>query len=228
MLDFLKRKEENKARYLHVGIDMKGVEKWCESNKVSLEDGYVKAFSRVKELIGTQVEQKIPILSFLVLNWQQKERNELLKVFKEFIEGEFLRDFLTKNKVRVTLLGKWYDLPTELVGGLKKIVGETKDYDYFFLNFCLNYDGQEEIVDAFKIIVRQLMAGKLSADNITKGVVKENLYTSYFVAPDLMIKNSDSKMDGFFLWDCVGAKRVFTGKDFPDFSGADFERVLKG
>lgn len=227
MFDFLKKKEENKARYMHVAIDTKGVEKWCEENKVSLEDGYVKAFSRVKELMEGQVEQKIPILSFLVLPWSLEKRKELLKRFKELIEGDFFREHVAKNKVKVTLLGKWYDLPSEILELVKKLGEETKDYDAFFLNFCLNYDGQEELVDAFKIMGRQLLAGKLSAENINKETIKENIYSSYFVPPDLMIKNSDSTMDAFFLWDCVGARRVFTGKDFPELEKSDFERVLK-
>jgi len=227
MFDFLKRKEENKTRYMHVALDIKGVKKWCEKNKVSLDDGYIRAFSRIKEILEVQVEQNIPILSFLILPLEQKKREELLKSLKEFIEGDFLQDYLVRNKVRMTLLGKWYDLPSELLESLKKVVKCTKEYDSFFLNFCLNYDGQEELVDAFKIIARQLMAGKLSADNITKETIKENIYSSYFIAPDLGIKNSESKIDSFFLWDCVGAKRVFTGKDFPDFGKSDFEKVLK-
>lgn len=226
MFDFLKKKEAGKARYLHVAVDTKGVEKWCEKNKASLEEGYKKSFSRVKEMIEVQTEEKIPILSFLILPLGQEKKKELLEAFKEFLEG--MLDFLIKNKIRLTLLGKWYDLPSELLEKLKEAVGETKDYDTFFLNFCLNYDGQEEIVDMMKIVVRQVMAGKLSADNINKEAVKENLYTSYFVPPDLMIKNSDNKMDSFFLWDCVGAKRVFTGKDFPELEKKDFERILEG
>jgi undecaprenyl pyrophosphate synthase len=39
-------------------------------------------------------------------------------------------------------------LPQHTVDAVKKILDETKDYDCYFLNFCLHYDGQEEIVDA--------------------------------------------------------------------------------
>lgn len=224
----MKRKEESKVRYMHVAVDIKGVEKWCEENKAGLEDGYTKSFSRIKEIVEMQVEQKIPLLSFLILPLGQEKKKELLNSFKEFIEGEFLKEFLVRNKIRVTLLGKWYDLPAEIVESLKKLLEETNSYDHFFLNFCINYDGQEEILDAFKLIARQIEAGKLSMDKINKETIKENIYSSYFIGPDLMIKNSDSKMDAFFLWDCVGAKRVFTGKDFPEFNKGDFEKVLKG
>lgn len=227
MFPFLKRREESKADYMHIAIDIKGVSGWCEENKVSLEDGYIKCFSRIKEIIEVQAEQKIPILSFLILPLGQEKVIELLKCFKEFVERDFFKNYLKENKVRVTLIGKWYDLPSEVLESLKRIVEETKDHSDLFLNFCLNYDGQEEMVDAFKIMARQMIAGKLDADSVTKGTIKENIYTSFFVAPDLMIGNSDNKMSGFFLWDCVGARRVLTEKDFPDFSGSDFEKVLR-
>jgi undecaprenyl diphosphate synthase len=226
MLPFLKRKEENKLKYSHVAMDIKGVANWCEKNKVSLEDGYIKSLARVREIIEIQGEQKIPILSFLILSLDEERKTELLKCFKEFVEGDFLKNYLREKEVRVTLLGKWYDLPSELLDSLKRTVEETKDNDNLFLNFCLNYDGQEELVDAFKIIARQLMAGKLDVSNITKETIKENVYSSYFPAPNLVIRNGDNKADSFFLWDGVGAKSVFTGKDFPDFSKGDFEKIL--
>jgi len=154
MFDFLKRKEESKVKYLHVAIDTKGVEHWCEKNKVSLEDGYLRSMVRIKELLQVQVEQKIPVFSFLILPLDSKKesRTALLKNFKEFIESAFLRTHLIQNKIRVTLLGKWYDLPAELLEGLKKIVEETRYYDNFFLNFCLKYDGQEDFdaLDGFR------------------------------------------------------------------------------
>jgi len=226
MFNFLKRKEGSKTKYLHLATDLKGVEEWCEKNKVSLDDGYLKTFSRVKEIIKIQVEEKVPILSFLVLKLKE-DKKELLKEFKEFLEGDFLNQFIKEHKVKVTLLGKWYDLPAEIVERLKKLVEETRDYDYFFLNFCLNYDGQEEILDAVKILYRQIMAGKLSVENINKANIKENIYSSYFIAPDLMIKHQDKRLDNFFLWDSGGAKIVFTKKFFPDFSGDDLKKLLR-
>ncbi len=226
MFDFLKRKEESWVNYTHAAVNMDNVEKWCEDNKVNLEDGYLKCLARIKEIVEVQVEQKIPVLSFLILPLNKEKKTELLKCLKELLEGEF-KTYLKENGIRITLLGKWYDLPPEVLESLKRIVEETKDNTSLFLNLCLNYGGQEELVDAFKIMARQLIAGKLSTENISKETIKENIYSSYFPPPDLMIKNGDNVMGSFFLWDCVNAKVIFTEKDFPDFSKSDFEKALK-
>jgi len=228
VFDFLKRREEGKTRYMHVAIDATRLENWCEKHKVGFEDCYVRVFSRMKEHMAVQVEQKIPIMSFFVLHLKADRKEELLKLLKRFIEGKWLNNFLNENKIRVTFFGKWYDLPSELVDSLKKLVEMTKNYDYFFVNFCLNYDGREELVDAFKIINRQIMAGKLSPESVTQEVIKENIYTSYFLPPDLIIRDSRDKRNSFLLWDSVGAKIVSIEKFFPDFDKRDFEKVLKG
>lgn len=226
MFNFLRRKE-GQVKYLHVALDIKGVEAWSQENKASLEDGYLKSFNKLKEVMKMQVREGFPILSVLILPGDEKKNKELLNALKEFTEEEFFLDFLNENKIKITLLGKWYDLPFELLENLKKLMEQTKDYDGFFVNFCLNYDGKEEIVDAFKLIARQITAGKLSLENIGKELIKESIYSSYFIPPDIMVKNYDNKMDSFFLWDCVGARRVFTEKKFPDLDLKWLDKVLK-
>ena len=102
MFPFWKKKEESRARFLHIAIGTKGVKDWCGENKVSLEDGYLRSFSKIKEVMRTQVEGGIPILSLLILHLQQEERKELFLVLKEFIEGDFLKNFLNiKNKEKI-------------------------------------------------------------------------------------------------------------------------------
>ena len=110
---------------------------------------------------------------------------------------------------------------------VKKTLDETKDYDSFFVNFCLNYDGQEEIVDSCKLIIKQILANKLSESAINREIIKENLYTSYFIPPDLIIKSGEQKETSFLLWDSVGASIYFTRRAFPEFSLEELNRILE-
>ena len=88
--------------------------------------------------------------------------------FAKFLQWLKVNEKIHSNKVKVSALGKWYDLPSRGVEGIKEIIEETKDYDNFFLNFCVNYNGQEEIVDACRLIGRQIKAERLTVDNINK------------------------------------------------------------
>ena len=105
---------------------------------------------------------------------------------------------------------------------------ETKDYDSFFLNLCINYDGQEEIVDSCKLIGRQIAAGKLAPESITKEVIKENCYSSYFIPPDLIIKTGlKTKIAGVLLWDSLNATIFFVKKNWPELKQSDLQKALK-
>jgi len=227
MFNFLKNKEENSNKQLHVALDINNVEKWAEKQKIELPIAYQKCFLKIKELMELQVNNKTPIFSFLILPLNQTERTELLKSFCQFIDSKIFWQHLITNKVKVTLLGKWYNLPTENLNSLKRVVECSKDYDQFFLNFYLNYDGQEEIVDAVKLIYRQVLADKLSLENINPEMIKDNLYTSYFIPPTLIIKNEDNILNSFLLWDSVGAKMKITEKEFMELSVSEIDKMLK-
>ena len=85
----------------------------------------------------------------------------------------------------------------------KQVIESTKDYDFFFTNFCINYSGHDEIVDACRLIARQVKAGKIDPNSISRETIKENLYSSYFIPPDLIIKNGKATISGLLLWDSV-------------------------
>jgi len=158
----------------------------------------------------------------------EEKFSAFLDKFIEFFNFLKLHALVHENKIKITAIGKWYDLPGRAVDSIKDLVDETKDYDTFFLNFCINYDGQEEIVDACKLIARQIKADKLDVDAINKEVIKENIYSSYFLPPDLIIKNGLRKRtSGFMLWDSSDSEIYFTGKRFPEFTKTDFLNIVK-
>ena len=143
--------------------------------------------------------------------------------------NDFANNILVnKSRIKISVLGKWYHLPGRVVDSIKKAIEATKDYDSFFANFCINYNGQEEIVDALKIIGMQIKAGKMDPELIDKDLIKENIYASYFMPPDLMIKNGSRKeTSGFLLWDSVSTKLYFTNKLWPDFDKNEFMDAIK-
>ena len=145
-------------------------------------------------------------------------------MFNELSESKLIHE----NKIKISILGKWYNLPGRVVDAIKKAINDTRDYDSFFVNFCINYDGQEEIVDAMKLIGMQIKAGRMDPELIDKDTIKESIYSSYFLPPDLMIKNGSRKeTSGFLLWDSVNAKIYFTNKLWPDFDRTEFMDAIK-
>jgi len=193
---------------------------------VGLKENPSRGFSVINWLVDEQIKNKIPVLTFHITHRLDPDP-QTLTALNQFLESEEFLKKVNENKIKITILGKWYALPSSTIDAVKKIIDETKDYDGFFLNLCLNYSGQEEIVDACKLIVKQVLSNKLSDSAITKETVKENIYTSYFIPPDVLVKSGlQQKQTSFLLWDSVGAKLHFTNKLFPDFNLEDLRKIL--
>lgn len=228
----LEEKEGKQTRALrHLAITTHGMELWAVKQKKELGETYKKSFEIVRELIELQIEHNVPILTIHLLPEEGKKEEQFsvfLDEFISFFNALKMASIIHKNKIKVSALGKWYDIPGRAVDPIKEIIEETKDYDGFFLNFCINYNGQEEIVDACRLIARQIKADKLDVDVITKETIKDNVYSSYFLPPNLIIKNGKRKQTaGLLLWDSVYAEIYFTGKYFPDFTKADFLKAIE-
>jgi len=212
----------------HVALTMHGIRKWSEDHKVDLEKAYADSFELLKEIIEVQVKEKIRILSVYIIPGTMKQTVEITDKFIEFVNSLTNSDIINKNQIKVSVLGKWYDLPSRAIDPIKEIITETKDYDNFFLNLCVNYNGQEEIVDAMKMIARRVKADKLDPEAITTDMIKDNIYSSYFLPPNIIIKTGVKRRTfGFFLWDSCKSHIYFADKRFPEFTKSGFYKAIK-
>ena len=175
----------------------------------------------MKTFCKYQIKQEIPVLTINISSETDEEIAELTKYFKELEKDEDIH----KNKVRVFIIGRWFDLETELKESFKKIMEETKDYDSLFLNFCVKYDGQEEVLGVIKLLARKAMIGKVELEDLNKQQVKENLYTSYFTPPEIIIEPS-KKYSGLLLWDSKYAKIYQTKKHWLDLTTFDINKAI--
>lgn len=196
----------------------------------TIEELYRLKLKKTEEIIAIAIKLNIPIATFY-LTPLSIEKHESFPSIVDALTGFFellsKNKMIAENKVKISVLGKWYDLPDRAVEKIKKIMDETRDYNDFFVNFCVNYDGQQEIVDAARIIGRMIKAGRLDPDVITKPLIKENIYTSYFVPPELIIKNGRKELNSFLLWDSAHSLVYFTGKFFLGLNKNDFMAAVK-
>ena len=193
----------------HIAITMDGA--------ISGKHGYSDVFSKVIDSIKQQMKLNIPILTFYILPESKKDDeyvSELAQFLDELRKNEILK------KIKVSVLGKWYDLP--IVESIKGIIEATKDNEEYFVNFCINYDGQMEIVDACKLLARKIISEKIDADAISKEVIKDSLYSSYFIPPDIIIVTGKRNYKtSLLLWDSSDSILHFSNKNWNDFDRSD-------
>ncbi len=217
----------------HIAISMDGFTEWSKREGKSTMIAHKRGYENVQSIIRAAFRLDVPVVTFFLLPSIDKlkkikdprEYDKVMEMIYELFSNLIDEKILYENQVRVSVLGKWYDLSEEVVRPIKTILEQTKDYDKFFLNFCINYDGQQEIIDALRVLARKVE--KIDPDKITKAVVKDNLYSSYFVPPDLIVKTSkDHSLNGFLLWDSAEAEIYFSDIDFPDFKRGEFLKAL--
>lgn len=198
--------------------------------KTPIEQHFKNKLAKIKDFIDVQAQYDVPIFTIYLMSAEtRKDENfpAIVEAISSFFDDLAHEKKVHHNKIKISIMGKWYNLPGKAVDSIKKVSDQTKDYDKYFLNFCINYDGQEEIADACKIIGKKIEAEKMDPENISKDLVKENLYSSYFLPPELIVVMGGMKhLSGFLLWDSINAKIYFSDKSWNDFSSNDLLRAL--
>lgn len=213
----------------HVAFSIAGNIAWSKKKGVSASQAYQKSFEVIHEMLRLQVKREIPIITIYLLTGSMRTSENFPEFLDELVPFfDRLKDdrFIHENQVKVSVMGKWYDLPGRLVEPIKEVSEATRDYDRLFLNLCVNYDGQEEIVDACRLIARKIKAERMDIDQITKKEMKENIYASYFLPPDLIICTYKRYFTGLLLWDSVNSTVYFSPVLWPEFSEKEFDKAI--
>ncbi len=213
----------------HVAISLDDISGWCRGNNVNFAAGCERYFRNLKRLVELQVNLDVPIFTIYALPDDMDKLSDDYQAYSEFI-AKFFSELLNsqiiqEQKIKISIFGKWYRLPGRAVEVLKDSIEATKDHDRFFANFCIGYDGREEIADACRLIAKQVQSGKLDPDMITKENIKENIYSSYFLPPDVVFIYGERKLTGLLMWDSAYSGIAFADKPFMEFEEGDFEFV---
>ena len=209
----------------HIAIVVDGCEEFAQKKNEPITDVYKIEFLNIKNAIKVGTKLGIPIMTFF--SRTTKPADEEIDQLVEFFNLLLKWNLIHENQIKISVLGKWYNLPDRLIEPIKKVISETKDYDKHFINFCIQYDGQEEIVAACKLITQQVKLDKITPDKIGKALLKENIYASYFLPPDLMIVSGKKKtIGGLLLWDSPDTKIHFSEVLWPDFGREEFLKSI--
>ena len=78
------------------------------------------------------------------------------------------------------------------------------------------------------MVARKIKSSTLDPDSITKEEIKDNIYSSYFMPPEIIIITGKKKsLDGFLLWDSVKSKVYFSNKLWPDIKIDDLNVIIQ-
>jgi len=216
----------------HVVIIPDGNRRWAKERGLKAWEGHMAGADRIEEIVRKALEMKIGNISFWgssMDNLKKRplmEKKALLDIYEKYFKKLIDSDEVHQNEAKINIIGRWREqFPESLKKILESGIERTKNYKNYNLNFFLAYNGDDEMIEAIRKIVK-----KVGGDDarVTHELIKENLMTRDLPAVDLLIRTGGEPhlSTGFMMWDLANAQLYFSKKLFPNFFKKDFEIAI--
>jgi undecaprenyl diphosphate synthase len=183
----------------------------------------------VAEACGHLGIKYLTIFAFSTENWKrtQAEVSGLMRLFRRYLTRE--AQALFEAGVRVRFIGDRVRLDEPLVRMMDELELMTAENARVHLTVALNYGGRDEVARATKRMAREVAAGRLDPETVDETTLARFLDTCVLPDPDLVIRTSgEARISNFLLWQSAYAEYEFVDTLWPDFSRAEFARVITG
>lgn len=209
----------------HVAIIVDGNGRWAKERGLSRLKGHDAGFDNLCRLVPYIMSRGVKVLSLYVFSTENFKRAEnevghLMDLFVLMYKKE-LKSFM-KNNIKVVFSGRDEPLPKKVIKARNDLVEATKDNTGGIVNFCMNYGGRAEIMDAVKRIAKSGIDVEKLSDEDFRSYLYQDLPDI-----DLMIRTSgEERLSNFLLWQNSYAEFYFPKTKFPDFHEDDFDKAI--
>jgi short-chain Z-isoprenyl diphosphate synthase len=138
----------------------------------------------------------------------------------------------TRVPVRLRVIGRRDVLPGTLRDAIDDAAAISRPDGAITVTVALGYSGRDELLEAFRASVRDLVGAGTAPDDIAAGltseVLAEHLYTHGSSDPDLIIRTSgEIRLSGFLPWQSVYSEYYFSEAYWPAFREIDLLRAIR-
>jgi undecaprenyl diphosphate synthase len=214
----------------HVAIIMDGNGRWAKEQGQDRLFGHYQGVVSVRKVVEAATELGIPYLTlyaFSTENWDRPEQEVtgLMTLFVDTLSKEV--PDLHKNNIKLHFIGNIDMLPKDAKIALAEAAALTAQNTGLTLIIALSYSSRWELVEATKIIAQKVQNGQLAIEDINDATISENLSTSDFPDPALMIRTSgECRISNFLLYQLAYAELYFTDTRWPEFRKDDLVKAL--
>lgn len=212
----------------HVAIIMDGNGRWATNRGLKRSEGHLNGSKTLEKLALHAVDMGVKVLSVYAFSTDNFKRDKAevdylmnlsVKIFKVKFEK------VNKKGIKVVISGRRTDLRSDVVDAIEKLEEKTKDNTRGILNICLNYGGQEEIIDGAIKLAKDINLG-LDMKDFKREDFYHYLYQD--LPPiDLLIRTGgEFRISNFMLYQMNYSEFYFTNTLFPDFDKSEFNKAL--
>ncbi len=230
MTALLKASGDMASPPLHVAIVMDGNGRWATAKGLPRVMGHHKGAEAVRETVIGATDLGISYLTlfgFSTENWKRPEEEvgTLMGLLRLYLKNEVRK--LNDNGVRLRVIGERARLSSDIICLIEEGEALTKENTRLTLTLALNYGGRQEIVHAARRLLHDVMAGKISPEDVDEKSLGARLFAADIPDPDLIIRTSgEQRVSNFLLWQAAYAELLFVDTLWPDFSRADLKDAV--
>jgi undecaprenyl diphosphate synthase len=157
---------------------MDGNGRWARQRGLPRTEGHRAGEAALLDVLHGAIEIGVTTVSayaFSTENWRRtpEEVRFLMGFNKEVIRRR--RDELGALGVRIRWAGRRPRLWRSVIDQLEDAENYTRDNDRLTLQFCVNYGGRAELVDAMRAIAREVAAGTINPAKIDERTIDAHL-----------------------------------------------------
>lgn len=213
----------------HVAIIMDGNGRWATRQGLSRSAGHKEGAKTLEKIALHAIDVGIEVLSvyaFSTDNFKRsKEEVDYLMNLLILYFNKKLNKVIDKG-IKIVVSGRRENLSDEVLNAIDNVEKRTKDNKNGILNVCLNYGGQEEIIDASLKLHEDLNNGLIKREEINRESFYKYLYKD--LPPiDLLIRTGkEHRLSNFMLYQLYYAEIYFSDLYFPDFKEKDLDYYI--
>ena len=214
----------------HVAIILDGNRRWAKERGLPTLKGHQKGFENIQSLAPYIIDKGVKYLSVFAFSTENFKRSDdevkyLMDIFVNMFKKECTK--IHEENIKIVFSGRKENLREDVLEAMEYITEKTKNNTKGVFNICLNYGGQQEIVDATKRIVNDCISGNLDINQIDENLMYKYMYND-LPPVDLMIRTSgEERISNFLNYQISYAEMYFPKVYFPDFNKEDFELAIE-
>lgn len=206
----------------HIAFIMDGNGRWAKKKGLPRTLGHKAGCDVISDIYHHCYSSGIKIMSlfaFSTQNWNRpkQEVSLLFKYLENFFKKEI--DNMIHDKTCIRVSGDYSKLPKKTVNIINQAIEKTKDFHNFTFNICLNYGGMEDIIQACKNIINEIIDNNLDINTIDINNFNNYLYSKDIPPIDLLIRTGgEIRISNFMLYQLAYAELMFVDTLWPDFN----------
>lgn len=215
----------------HVAIILDGNGRWAKAKGMPRTYGHIQGAKTVEDICEAAYNMGIEYLTvyaFSTENWNRpkEEVDALMKLLRNYMKNCLKR--ANQNNMCVRVIGEKSRLDDDIRKSIEELENATKNNTGLHFTIAINYGGRDELVRATRKIAERVEKGEIKPEEITEGMLNDNLDTAGYPDPDLMIRTcNELRISNFLLWQLAYTEFYVTPVAWPDFSKEELEKAVE-